>query len=64
MASVVITIETDGAAFRDGCLRTAEAREKISRILRHMANQYERCGMADAPRDINGNVVGKVEMRE
>lgn len=65
MASIRITIETDGTAFRDPDGRRSPAVEtpfEVARILRTMADGYERHKSLPAPRDINGNECGKVEM--
>lgn len=53
---ITITIKTDNAAFSDGA-RDAE----IARILRTLAEQVERGGGFNFPRDINGNIVGNVK---
>ena len=66
MSTVVITIETDGAAFYDDSTGQEHPKARaceVARILRCMANQFEDFCGANDPRDINGKVVGTVEVK-
>lgn len=64
MASVVITIDTDGAAFHDGPDDSTPLTWEVARILRVVAGGIENYGLSAhcEPRDSNGNVCGKVEI--
>lgn len=58
MSNILITINTDNAAFDDDC--------EVPRILRNLANRIEMVGdRAMGPlRDINGNIVGEFIIKE
>ena len=60
MASIVITIETDGAAFQDN----DNVGNEVARILRKLADRFGWCPDPTLPYDSNGNTVGTVEMRD
>lgn len=62
MSMILITINTGNAAFSKGDPMTGGC--ELARILRVMADDFEADGEANAPRDINGNVVGAVEVVE
>ena len=55
MRNVTISIETSNAAFQDG-----KCGWELARILRDMADQFERGEVPSWPRDINGNNVGRI----
>lgn len=66
MASVVITINTDGAAFHTKRISAHETEEftigqEVARILEIMANNFRYSGYSLPPYDSSGNQVGKVE---
>ena len=54
-----IEFKTEYAAFGES---DAEARQEIARILHEVADKIERGKFAAHVRDINGNVIGQVEM--
>lgn len=70
MASVVITIETDGAAFHSDGFDDIAMGTELARIFRVMATNCEFLLRHDAlkkgalmpPRDTNGDPCGKVEV--
>lgn len=73
MASIRITIETDGAAFQDPWLDARVVAEDIARSLRIIADAFQeyalpesrlifRTGTPSFPVDANGNVLGTVEV--
>ena len=68
MASIVITIETDGAAFHEGFPepKKTDPGYEVARILRMLAHSYEYGGYGSKVvlSDINSNVCGKVEVIE
>jgi len=59
MSTIVITIETDNAAFEE------TGGSEVARILRALATRYEEEGfyIYETLRDINGNAVGAAELR-
>ena len=60
MSNIIITINTDNAAFED------DEEVEVARILRNLANRIEMAGCrAQGPlRDINGNIVGEFIIKE
>lgn len=63
MASVVITIETDGDAFHSCKPECRAPRLEIARILRILSVDFAANGiMARLVHDCNNRVVGKVEL--
>lgn len=62
MASIRITIKTDGAAFHNARFDTLACGDEIARILRALAVQFEYGEEPTPPRDSNGNLAGKVEV--
>lgn len=68
MSSIVITIETDGAAFHFEDLTNAGQRRQtgreVARLLRLIAGSFEHTGTSTMPRDNYGNIVGTVEEKE
>lgn len=62
---LTITIDCDNAAF-DGDSGTEDGAEEVCRILRSLADDVGRYGVRNAGGsilDINGNKVGKMEVR-
>lgn len=57
--TIHITIDIDNAAFEDA------GGTEVARILRKLATQYEHDGfyVFEKLRDINGNTVGKAELK-
>jgi hypothetical protein len=61
VTTVTITINTSNAAFDDDS-RTILGAGEIARILRVVADDFERDGVPRELRDINGNFVGRVKL--
>jgi hypothetical protein len=67
MASIVITIRTDGAAFhdKDSELDQAAQELEIARVLQGLASRFNSLRRGDLipmPCDIDGNAIGTVEV--
>lgn len=65
MASIVITIQTDNAAFHDALPDHLVVGAEVARILHRLAVDCTGRGVAcGSLRDLNGNIVGTVEVTE
>lgn len=67
MASIVITINTDGAAFHDDrstAMDRVATNTEIVRVLRNLANRFPRVAgrWVPVPLDIDGDAIGTVEI--